>query len=131
LNPVYPVNVRAEAVEYEPDLTRLKVIGPDIKQPVMSNLVGAFNVSNILAAVGACAAVIRDDPERLRHAIFDGLRDLPPIPGRMERIDEGQDFLAIVDFAHTPNALRRALEAAREMIAPDRRIIAILARGTA
>lgn len=125
LNPVYPVDVRAEGVEYEPDATRLKVIGPDIKQHVESNLVGPFNVSNMLAAVAATAAVIRDDPERLRGAIFDGIRDLPTIPGRMERIDEGQDFLAIVDFAHTPNALRRALEAAREMIAPDRRIIAI------
>jgi UDP-N-acetylmuramoyl-L-alanyl-D-glutamate--2,6-diaminopimelate ligase len=43
----------------------------------------------------------------------------------MERIDEGQDFLAIVDFAHTPNALRRALEAARTMIPADRRVIAV------
>jgi UDP-N-acetylmuramoyl-L-alanyl-D-glutamate--2,6-diaminopimelate ligase len=37
------------------------------------------------------------------------------VPGRMERIDEGQDFLAIVDFAHTPNALEQALRTAREM----------------
>jgi UDP-N-acetylmuramoyl-L-alanyl-D-glutamate--2,6-diaminopimelate ligase len=37
------------------------------------------------------------------------------VPGRWERIDEGQDFLAIVDFAHTPNALERALQTARRM----------------
>jgi UDP-N-acetylmuramoyl-L-alanyl-D-glutamate--2,6-diaminopimelate ligase len=113
-------------VEYAPDALRLVVAGPDgLRQPVESRLVGAFNVSNLLAAVGACAAVIGDGSGLLRRAIFEGVRALPPVPGRMERIDEGQDFLAVVDFAHTPNALRRALEAGRTMIAPDRRIIAV------
>lgn len=126
LDPLYPVDVRAEGVSYGPDTTRFKVIMPGgLKQHIESGLVGPFNVSNTLAAVAACAALLGDDPDRLRAAVFDGLRDLPPIPGRMERIDEGQDFLAIVDFAHTPNALRRALEAGRAMIAPDRRIIAV------
>jgi UDP-N-acetylmuramoyl-L-alanyl-D-glutamate--2,6-diaminopimelate ligase len=41
--------------------------------------------------------------------------ELGGIPGRMERLDVGQDFTAIVDFAHTPNALRRALETARQL----------------
>jgi UDP-N-acetylmuramoyl-L-alanyl-D-glutamate--2,6-diaminopimelate ligase len=43
----------------------------------------------------------------------------------MERIDEGQNFLAVVDFAHTPNALKRALEAARLMLPTDRKVIAV------
>ncbi len=38
-----------------------------------------------------------------------------PVPGRMESIELGQDFRAIVDFAHTPNALKRSLEAARKL----------------
>ncbi len=126
LEPLYPVDVRAELVEYEPDATHLMLIAPgNIRQRVETRLVGAFNVSNILAAVAACAGVIYDDPERLRYAIFDGVGGMPPVPGRMERIEEGQDFMAVVDFAHTPNALRSALEAARLMIAPDRRVIAI------
>jgi UDP-N-acetylmuramoyl-L-alanyl-D-glutamate--2,6-diaminopimelate ligase len=126
IQPPYPVAVRAEEISYGPDATRLMIVGPNgLRQPVESRLVGPFNVSNMLAAAAACVAVIRDDSERMRHAIFDGIRDLPPIPGRMERIDEGQDFLAIVDFAHTPNALRRALEAARAMIPADRRVIAV------
>src|SRR5262249_21729282 len=54
-----------------------------------------------------------------------GIEATPPVPGRMERIDEGQNFLAIVDFAHTPNALRRALEAARQLVAPEQRVIAV------
>ena len=43
----------------------------------------------------------------------------------MERIDEGQNFIAMVDFAHTPNALKRALEAGRQMLQPGNRLIAV------
>jgi UDP-N-acetylmuramoyl-L-alanyl-D-glutamate--2,6-diaminopimelate ligase len=50
---------------------------------------------------------------------------MPGVPGRMEAIDLGQDFRAIVDFAHTPNALRRALEAARAMTGEGGRVIAV------
>jgi UDP-N-acetylmuramoyl-L-alanyl-D-glutamate--2,6-diaminopimelate ligase len=126
LDPLVPVDARPESVEYGPDRTRVTILGPDgLRQRIETSLVGPFNVANILAAVTACSALIGGDPARLRRAILDGIRALPPIPGRMERIDEGQDFLAIVDFAHTPNALRRALEAARTMIPDDRRVIAI------
>jgi UDP-N-acetylmuramoyl-L-alanyl-D-glutamate--2,6-diaminopimelate ligase len=47
-----------------------------------------------------------------------GIASLEGIPGRMERIDLGQDFTAIVDFAHTPNALKVTLETARVMLHP-------------
>jgi UDP-N-acetylmuramoyl-L-alanyl-D-glutamate--2,6-diaminopimelate ligase len=125
LDPVYPADTRAESIEYEPDVTRLIIQGiGGLRQQVETRLIGPFNVLNILAAVAACSVLV-DDPESLRHAIFEGVRDMPPIPGRMERIDEGQDFLAVVDFAHTPNALRRALEAARKMISEDKRVIAV------
>jgi len=124
--PLFPVDVRAESVDYEPDATRLMLQGPDdLRLRVESPLVGPFNVSNILAATGAAGVLLPNDRDRLRQGVVEGIRCMPPIPGRMERIDEGQDFLAVVDFAHTPNALRRALEAARAMIPADRRVIAI------
>lgn len=50
-------------------------------------------------------------PETIR----DGLESVPDLSGRMERIDRGQPFLVVVDFAHTPNALERAIAAARGM----------------
>lgn len=127
LDPVFPVDVHPAGVEYSPDATRLRVVfGDGERLQVESNLVGSFNVANILAAVAACRAALPDlEPEAFHRAVFDGIVDLPPLPGRMERIDAGQDFLALVDFAHTPNALRRALEAARTMIARDRRVIAV------
>ena len=49
------------------------------------------------------------------EAIQRGVKALRAVPGRWERIDEGQDFLAMVDFAHTPNALERVLQTARRM----------------
>jgi len=49
------------------------------------------------------------------EAIQQGIAEMKGVIGRMERIDEGQDFLAIVDFAHTPRALEMALETARRL----------------
>lgn len=83
-------------------------------------LVGGFNVSNVLAAAGAAVALGVE-----ATSIAAGVANLRGIPGRMERIDRGQDFTAIVDFAHTPNALGEALAAARASVAPGRRVIAV------
>ncbi len=79
--------------------------------PVHSPLVGEFNVHNLLAAITVTRGLLQlpDD------AVQAGIAAMHGVPGRMERIDLGQDFLALVDFAHTPNALRRALQAARQM----------------
>lgn len=81
-------------------------------------LIGLYNLQNILAATAAALA-LGVPPEAIRR----GIETLPPIPGRMERIDEGQDFIAIVDFAHTPNALEKALRAVRSLT--DGRVIAV------
>jgi UDP-N-acetylmuramoyl-L-alanyl-D-glutamate--2,6-diaminopimelate ligase len=85
----------------------------DFEVPVACKLVGAYNVSNCLAALTATVYGLGIKPE----VAAQGIAALDGIPGRMERIDMGQNFSAIVDFAHTPNALKVALEAGREMIA--------------
>jgi len=82
------------------------------------NLPGRFNVSNCLAAIAVGQALNID-----MQTIAEGIRRLKGVPGRMEVIDLGQPFTAIVDFAHTPNALKVALETAREMT--EGRIIAV------
>jgi len=74
-------------------------------------LVGAFNVSNCLAAIAATVLGLGVAPSQAAA----GIAALMGVPGRMERLDMGQNFTAIVDFAHTPNALRRAIEAVRPM----------------
>jgi len=48
------------------------------------------------------------------------------VPGRMERIEMGQDFAAIVDFAHTPNALKVTLETARALVSPQKHAARII-----
>ena len=77
-----------------------------------SPLVGVFNVYNCLAALTAAVSGLHVEPEVAAR----GIAALAGIPGRMERIDMGQPFTAIVDFAHTPNALQAAIETARNML---------------
>jgi UDP-N-acetylmuramoyl-L-alanyl-D-glutamate--2,6-diaminopimelate ligase len=80
-------------------------------QAVTSSLMGAYNMHNIMAAAAAASLGLGLD---LLLAL-QGVNRLAGVPGRMEKIDLGQDFLAIVDFAHTPNALKVALETANRM----------------
>lgn len=105
------VTVSAGAVDYSPAGMSFMAVGPDYSVPVETQLLGAFNISNILAAFSAGVEGLGIDP----LAASRGIAALSGIPGRMERIDLGQDFTAMVDFAHTPNALRRVLETARQL----------------
>ncbi len=77
---------------------------------VRSPLPGRFNVWNLLAALTVALAlgIPLEDARR-------GLEAVQGVPGRMERVDLGQPFDVVVDFAHTPNALERALETARAL----------------
>jgi UDP-N-acetylmuramoyl-L-alanyl-D-glutamate--2,6-diaminopimelate ligase len=105
-----PALIRAKDIVYQPDSTRWQAITPRGSLALQTHLVGEYNVLNALAAVSVGLAL--DIPD---EAIQRGLAALRGVPGRMERIEAGQDFLALVDFAHTPNALEKALEAARRL----------------
>jgi len=86
---------------------------------IRCGLVGAYNVSNCLAAIATAVDGLGIETE----PAIQGIAAFKGIPGRMERVDMDQDFQAIVDFAHTPNALNQALTAAREMTSG--RVIAV------
>jgi UDP-N-acetylmuramoyl-L-alanyl-D-glutamate--2,6-diaminopimelate ligase len=77
---------------------------------VRIHLPGAYNVANALAAASAGVA-LGLEPE----AIARGLASLQSVPGRMESVDEGQPFAVIVDYAHTPEAIRSVLSEARRL----------------
>ncbi|MEK7348964.1 MAG: cyanophycin synthetase, partial [Candidatus Eisenbacteria bacterium] len=77
---------------------------------VALRLRGAFNVMNALAAFGACYVLGVPPAE-----IAEGLGALARVPGRLEPVDAGQPFQVLVDYAHTPDALERALEAVRAL----------------
>jgi UDP-N-acetylmuramoyl-L-alanyl-D-glutamate--2,6-diaminopimelate ligase len=113
-------DVTAQDVVFDPGSTRFTLRTPAGETPIETALAGAFNVSNVLAAASVAVALNLSP-----GAIAAGVAAVPEVSGRMERIEEGQDFLAIVDFAHTPNALRRALETAQTLVDDGGRVIVV------
>ncbi len=96
---------------------------PAGKLKVCSPLVGRVNVYNILAAVGAAIGLGIS-----REHIESGIHGLENVPGRFERIDQGQPFLVVVDYAHTDDALRNLISMAREL-SPNGRVITLFGCG--
>jgi UDP-N-acetylmuramoyl-L-alanyl-D-glutamate--2,6-diaminopimelate ligase len=93
------------------------------KIDVRSPLVGRTNVYNLLAAIATSIALSIP-----REAIETGISALTAVPGRFERIDLGQPFLVVVDYAHTDDALQKLLETARELH-PNGRLITLFGCG--
>ena len=94
----------------------------EIREELFTPLVGAFNVANTLTALG-CGLGLGLDLE----AMLAGLGDFRGVPGRMEPVDAGQDFLVLVDYAHTPDSVRNVLKTAREFTCG--RLIAVIGCG--
>ncbi|MNI51746.1 UDP-N-acetylmuramoyl-L-alanyl-D-glutamate--2,6-diaminopimelate ligase [compost metagenome] len=92
------------------------------KTSVELNMVGKFNVYNALAAISA--ALVELVP---LEVIKQGLLKLQSVSGRMEIVDEGQDFLVLVDYAHTPDGLDNALSTLREFA--EKKIITVFGCG--
>ncbi len=101
-------DLRAENVESSFSGLRFDLTYRDSRQAVTSSLVGHINVSNILAAAGVGISYGID-----LATISRGIAACTAVPGRFERIDEGQPFLVAVDYAHTDDALRNLIQVAR------------------
>jgi len=93
-----------------------------IRIPVESALIGRINVYNILAACGA-ALSYGLEPETIAR----GIAEMRAVPGRFERIDEGQPFAVVVDYAHTDDALRNVIAVARSL--EPKRVITLFGCG--
>jgi UDP-N-acetylmuramoyl-L-alanyl-D-glutamate--2,6-diaminopimelate ligase len=96
---------------------------PTGKVQVTSPLVGRINVYNILAAIGAAQALGLST-----EIIEGGIRSLENVSGRFQRIDLGQPFFVVVDYAHTDDALENLIRTARELN-PKGRIITLFGCG--
>jgi UDP-N-acetylmuramoyl-L-alanyl-D-glutamate--2,6-diaminopimelate ligase len=96
---------------------------PNGKVHVVSPLVGRINVYNLLAAIGAAQALGFSN-----EVIETGIRQLESVSGRFERIDLGQPFLVIVDYAHTDDALENLIRTARELN-PKGRVVTLFGCG--
>lgn len=100
--------VRALHEEPGPRSTVFTLATPQGSVRIELPLAGAYNVSNALVAAGSALALgIGLD------TIARGLGDAPQVPGRLEAIDEGQPFAVLVDYAHTPDSLAKAVAAVR------------------
>lgn len=112
-------DIRATGIQIGVHGTRFDVMFDGVTRAFESPLIGRFNVENALAATGIALAAGLD-----LDSIANGLSLAPAIPGRMERVDEGQPFAVIVDYAHTPESLQKLLTLLREL-SPGSRIIAV------
>ena len=113
---------QARELDLRPDGTTFRLLGPGVDLRVSIALPGAFNVANALAALaclGAAGVPVKD--------AVRGIAGLSGVPGRMERIEAGQPFLALVDYAHTPDAVTRLLSAVRAVTSG--RVIVVLGCG--
>jgi UDP-N-acetylmuramoyl-L-alanyl-D-glutamate--2,6-diaminopimelate ligase len=90
--------------------SELRIRTPERELEVVTRLPGRFNAYNLLGAVAAARAL------GVSHrAILEGIERVDRVPGRFEAVELGQGFSAIVDYAHTPDALRNVLEVARSL----------------
>ncbi|HEY5078864.1 MAG TPA: UDP-N-acetylmuramoyl-L-alanyl-D-glutamate--2,6-diaminopimelate ligase [Opitutaceae bacterium] len=109
--------VRAENVVLNFRDTSFRLAWPGGVAAVESPLIGRYNVSNVLAALATAWGLGRDP-----SALAPRMRDFKGVAGRMERIEEGQPFNVLVDYAHTDDALRNALGMLRA-ITPGRLLV--------
>jgi len=104
--------IRAVDESPGPVSTEFTLVGPWGSERLVLPLAGRYNVENALVAAG-CGAALGIGIER----IVAGLASAPQVPGRLERIEEGQPFAVFVDYAHTPDSLEKAILAVRAVTA--------------
>jgi UDP-N-acetylmuramoyl-L-alanyl-D-glutamate--2,6-diaminopimelate ligase len=118
----HAADLRARNVEAGFGGVRFDVEHAGRRTRIESPMPGRFNVYNLLAAFGAALSLGLSPAETA-----EGLRAAPPVPGRFEKVDEGQPFLVVVDYAHTDDALRNLIRAARAL--QPKRIITVFGCG--
>ncbi len=115
-------DVRAARVQATAEGLQFELQTPGGAIPVRSSLAGKMNVYNILAACCAGLSYGLD-----LETIAGGIEQCRAVPGRFERVDEGQPFTVVVDYAHTDDALANVIRAAREL--SPKRIITVFGCG--
>ena len=100
--------LRASGMEMDFEGLRFNIDYEGRRIPISSPLVGRINVYNIMAACGAALSYGLD-----WNQIAQGVADCRAVPGRFERVDAGQPFMVVVDYAHTDDALKNVIQVAR------------------
>jgi UDP-N-acetylmuramoyl-L-alanyl-D-glutamate--2,6-diaminopimelate ligase len=111
---------KARIIEKHFDGTAIEINGKELQV----QFVGVFNVYNLLAVYGATMLLGQDSDQALLI-----LSTLKPVSGRFETIRSPQEYTAIVDYAHTPDALTNVLEAIHEVLEGNGRVITVVGCG--
>lgn len=104
----HPATYRAHDVHTSLTTSRFTLRSPDGEFRVSSPLPGRFNVSNVLGALAAARALGVS-----AQTCVEAIATAGQVPGRFQRVEVGQDFAVLVDYAHTPDSLENVLQAAR------------------
>lgn len=104
-----PADIRANEVQLSEKGTRFTLDTPYGKADLHLNLIGLFNVYNVLAAAAAC--LVSGIPF---NQVCKSLEGATGVPGRFEVVDEGQPYTVIVDYAHTPDSLENVLKTVKQ-----------------
>ena len=115
-------DIRVLDCQTRADGTDLILATPEGEAVFKTGLLGRHNVYNIMAATGA-ALCLQIDLEKIR----EGIESMQGVPGRFERVNAGQDFTVIVDYAHTPDALENLLSLVSQL--PHKRILTVFGCG--
>jgi UDP-N-acetylmuramoyl-L-alanyl-D-glutamate--2,6-diaminopimelate ligase len=102
-------DIMAKQIEMAPNGMAFDLVTPYGTVRVQTKLIGLFNVYNLLASVAACLVSGFSLPE-----IVEAIADMTGVAGRFETVDEGQNFIVIVDYAHTPDSLENVLKTIRQ-----------------
>jgi UDP-N-acetylmuramoyl-L-alanyl-D-glutamate--2,6-diaminopimelate ligase len=115
-------DVRADRIEMTRSGLTAKLKVPGGETDIRSSLIGEFNIYNILAASAAALCMEID-----LNAVTSGIASLKGIPGRLELVENRLSLALVVDYAHTPDALLKAIEAVKPFA--QRRLITIFGCG--
>ncbi|MFA9428941.1 UDP-N-acetylmuramoyl-L-alanyl-D-glutamate--2,6-diaminopimelate ligase [Egicoccus sp. AB-alg2] len=117
-------DVRIVAEHADVGGSRARLVGAGLDVEVATRFPGRFNLTN--AATGLVAAVAAGVPVEAAAA---GIAACPGAPGRLERVDVGQPFTVLVDYAHTPDAVEQVVLTVRRLLEPGRRVLVVLGAG--
>lgn len=103
-------DLRAESIELTVGGSRFVMDHHGAHRPAFLPMLGAYNIANALCATALALSLGVE-----LNAIVQSLKNAPSVPGRMERIEAGQPFTVVVDYAHTPESLSKVLKLLRSL----------------
>lgn len=115
---------KAENCVYGHGLTSFDMVTPEGTFPVTMHLLGEFNIYNVLAATATFYARGFE-----LDAIIEQIENLPPVKGRMEKVQSDLPIQIYIDYAHTPDAIEKAIDAAMPYKQPNSKIIFLIGTG--